>query len=403
MRTDARTAYIAADRHDLGDSAPYLFATNDGGATWRRIDTNLPRVASTHVVRRDPRQSNLQYAGTEQGGWYSADDGGHWLPLQFNLPSVPVYDLQIQPQANDLIVATHGRAFWILDDLTPVQQAAQAGRGPYLFPLRAGTLWAQWSPIEGGDANSQPANVFVGENPKGPALITFWQSAPAKARPSIEIVAANGTVVRHLSGSFETDEGKKYWVTNAAGYNRLAWDGTEDGPVRWTGTTIGNQGPLTGAEALPGDYTVRLTIDGQTLAQPFVLNADPRSPYTAAQLAERQAYLRRAYAAAGTINALLNDIDRQERALRNRHDAAATQRRAALDGVRDELTADDRRDEDGIGKPDRLRERVFGLTGQFGGSYQPPFAAHLAAAQEVFADYDRIMPEATRTVSQASR
>lgn len=398
--SDAASAYLAADRHDLGDPAPYLFATTDFGATWRRIDLGLPRSASTHVIRLDPRNPAILYAGTEQGIWYSSNRGSTWLPLQFNLPSTPVYDLQIHPVANDLIVATHGRSFWILDDLTPIQEASRVGRGAFLFPVRPGTLWAQWPPIEGGDQNSLPGNVFVGQNPKGPALITFWQDTPAKVRPAIEVVDAAGNVIRHLSGSFQTDEGLKYWVTNVGGYNRLAWDGIEDGPVRWNGTTLQNAGPLTGAEALPGEYTIRLNAGDRRFAQPFTLRADPRNPWTAAELAERHTWLRRLYADISQIDTLLNAIDAQERALRRRRDDASVARLGALDAVRGEVTADDRRDEDSIGKPDRLRERVFALTGTIGGSYQPPFAAHRAAADAVQHDFDRIMASAKSVVNR---
>jgi photosystem II stability/assembly factor-like uncharacterized protein len=397
---DPKTAYIAVDRHDLGDRAPYLFATNDGGASWRRIDAGLPRDASTHVVRLDPKDATVLYAGTERGVYYSASAGRAWLPLQFNLPVAPVYDLQVQPQANDLIVATHGRSFWIFDDLTPIQQSARIGGAPYLFALRPGTLWAQWPPIETGDGNSLPDNFAVGANPKGPALITFWQTHPAHARPRIAIVDASGKIVRHLSGSYKTDDGTKYWVSNAAGYNRLAWDGLEDGPVRWSGTTLGNAGPLTGAEALPGTYTIRLEIDGRTQEQPFVLRADPRSAWTPADLTARHAYLSRLFDDVSAIDVVLNAIDSQKSALRARHDATAAARRAQLDDARRMLTADDEHDEDSIAKPDRIRERILAAAGALGGSLQPPSAAHLANAQAVQRDFEQALAAAKGVVDR---
>jgi len=393
---DVRTVYLAADRHDSGDRAPYLFATSDGGASWTRIDARLPRDASTHVVRLDPVDPNLLYAGTEAGVYSSLDRGRDWKSLQFNLPAAPVYDLQVQPHANDLIVATHGRSIWILDDLTPIQQSAHVGAGTYLFPLRPGTLWAQWPPIEGGDGGSLPANFAVGANPKGPALITFWQNHPAKTRPAIEIVNAAGTVVRHLSGSYKTDDGPKYWVPNAAGYTRLAWDGMEDGPERWNGTSLGNAGPLTGAEALPGTYTVRLTIDGHMQQQPFVLRADPRSPWKAEQLAARHAYLATLLADVSTIDHLLNEIDAKRRLLLRAHPAGFRTAIARLDAIVATLTANDEHDEDGIGRPDRVREQLFGAAGAIGGSFQPPTAAHQAFAAEVQQTYERTLAAAKR-------
>jgi hypothetical protein len=385
---DPRVAYIAVDRHDLGDRAPYLYATYDAGATWRRIDAGLPRDASTHVLRLDPRNANVLYAGTEQGVWYSHDRGRSWLALQFNMATAPVYDLQVQPKANDLIVATHGRSLWILDDLTPIQQSEHIGGAPYLFPVRPGTLWAQWPSIETGDGGSLPDNFAVGPNPRGPALITFWQTRAARSHGSIEIVDANGKVVRHLSGSYKTEDGTKYWVPNAQGYNRLAWDGMEDGPVRWNGTTLQNAGPLTGPEALPGTYTIRLTIGGSTQTQAFTLAADPRSPYSADDLAARHAYLAKLYADVSAIDVLLNTIDAKERALRASGGAASRARIAQLDRVRDELTADDRNDEDSIGKPDRIREQLQGAIGAIGASFQPPTAAHLANAEMLQSAFD---------------
>ena len=397
---NANVAYVAVDRHDLGDRSPYLFATSDGGGSWRRIDSGLPRDASTHVVRLDPKNPNVLYAGTERGVYYTLDTGRSWLPLQFNLPVAPVYDLQVQPQAGDLIVATHGRSFWILDDLTPIEQSAHIGRAPYLFPPRPGTLWAQWQPIETGDGGSLPNDFAVGPNPKGPALITFWQTHASALRPRISILDASGKIVRHLSGSYKTDDGVKYWVSNAAGYNRLAWDGMEDGPVRWTGTTLGNAGSYTGAEALPGTYTIRLDIDGRTEEQPFVLRADPRSTWTADDLAARHAYLTRLYDDVSAIDVVLNDIDAKKAALRLRHDRTGSALNARFDDARRLLTANDENDEDSIAKPDRIREKLQAAAGAIGGSLQPPTAAHLANAEALQAEFEKTLAAAKGVVDR---
>src|SRR5579864_4373818 len=115
-------AYAVVDRHFLGDRRPYVFATRDFGSTWRDITGNLPRDEFVHVVREDPRDPDVLYAGLEQGVWLTFDGGRRWMSLAQNMPPVSVHDLRIQPAANDLIAATHGRSFWILDDLTPLQE-----------------------------------------------------------------------------------------------------------------------------------------------------------------------------------------------------------------------------------------------------------------------------------------
>ncbi len=380
----AGTAFLNIDRHDLGDRAPYLFTTDDYGATWHSIVANLPSDTPVRTVRQDLKNPDVLYAGTETGVWVSLDRGGRWERLQLNLPTTPVYDLRIQPQANDLIVATHGRGIFILDDLAPIQSLAAArAAGPVLFPIRATTLYAQWSPVETNDGGALPDNYFVGKNPPGGALLSFYQRAPARTRPSIDIADAQGRIVRHLAGSIDSAQGKQFVVTNAAGVNRLAWNGLEDPPVKWLGTTRPNRGPGDGPEALPGTYIARVHIDGKTLARPFVLAADPASPWTLTQLGERHAFLARLNAQYSAIDTALNAIDVRLRKLGRAGDPAANASRARLMAARASLTSDARNDEDSIARPDRPREQLGGLIGAIGSSFQPPLAAHLAAAQEV--------------------
>ncbi len=377
----AGTAFVMLDRHDLGDRRPYAFATDDFGATWRAIVSNLPQDVPVRVVRQDPRQPNLLYAGTENALYVSFDRGARWERLIAGLPRVPVYDVEVQPAANDLLVATHGRGFFVLDDITPLQQLAAArAAGVQFFPVRDGTLWAGWPSIETGDANALPANFFVGPGAPSGAVLTFYQRTKAKDRPWIEIVDANGKAVRTLRGAIPFDpanppkeERARYFVTNDRGLNRVTWDGSEDGPTRWLGTSFQNAGPITGAEALPGRYTARLHLGGTTYEQSFTLADDPLSPWTAQQRAARHAYLATVFGWIDAIDRGLNSVD-----ARLKKNPSASDR-AALLALRAELSSNALHDEDSIAKPDRIRERVFAVAGPLGASLQPPFEQHDAA------------------------
>lgn len=372
----AGTAFVQLDRHDLGDPRPYAFVTDDFGASWHSIASNLPLDAPVRVVRQDVRNADVVYAGTENGLWISYDRGGRWERVKAGLPVVPVYDLHVQPAANDLLLATHGRGFYVLDDATPLQQlaAARARAGATLFPIRTATLWASFPSVEPGDGNALPSNEFAAPNAPGGAIVTFYQRTRAKTRPWLEILDATGRAVRTLRGSYPTDEGRKYFVTNERGINRLVWDGTEDGPTRWYGTSLQNMGPMTGAEALPGTYTARLHVDGRTSDQPFTLADDPNSPWTPAQRASRHAFLATLYGWFDEIDRALNEIDHR---LKRKTLPPAT--RAQLIALRNELTSNAQHDEDSVALPDRLREQIGGLAGALGGGLQPPFSQHEAA------------------------
>ena len=381
------TAFAVFDRHDLGDPRPYAVVTDDYGASWRSIAAGLPGDAPLHVIRQDPVSANLLYAGSENALWLSYDRGLHWERLRAGLPRVPVYDLHVHPRANDLLVATHGRGFFVLDDLAPLQRLAAArAAGVQLFPIREATLWAAWPSVETGDGGSLPDNVFSGPNAPGGAVLTFYQRTKAKERPWFEILDADGHVVRTLRGRTTYDpadppkeERGKWYVGNDAGLNRLTWDGSEQPPVRWRGTSYGNGGPTSGPEAVPGPYVARLHRDGRTYDQPFTLADDPKSAFTAAERSARHAFLATVYGWTDGINRALNAID-------TRMKIAPRAERASLAALRAELSSNALYDEDGIALPDRLRERVLGLGGPFGGNLQPPFEAHQAALEALRPD-----------------
>jgi len=295
---DAGEAYAAVDRHRLDDVAPYIYRTRDYGQTWTGIGDGIAPTAYVHVVRADSARAGLLYAGTELGPYVSFDDGDHWQALRLNLPVVSVRDLAVHD--NDLIAATHGRAFWILDDLTPLRQLQEgAPRGPYLFqPERAYRLRRSVS-----NDTPLPPEIPQGENPPAGAILDYYLPALASVPVTLEINDAAGNLVRGFSSADTVPPpGAPPYFMNAwlprherlgasAGHHRFAWDLRYPLPpleaydytiaaIAGHGTVEDPQGPL----VLPGHYTVKLTVDGRTLTRPLSVVMDPRVPVTDAAL-----------------------------------------------------------------------------------------------------------------------
>ncbi|HXM32193.1 MAG TPA: hypothetical protein VN921_00975, partial [Chthoniobacterales bacterium] len=274
---NANTAYVAIDRHKLDDLKPYIFKTTDAGKTWSAITTGIPEGANVHAVREDPKRRGLLFAGTELGAFVSFDDGAHWQPLQLNLPVSPIHDLVVKD--DDLVVATHGRSFWILDDITPLRQAnAQAAQQDAILYAPQVALRLHYpSEVD----KRQP----VGENPPSGAIINYFLKAAAKDEVTLDILDAQGKLVRHLSSKEKkVNDQPPEWpdqvetprvIPAAEGMNRFAWDLHYDDPIQTPGAFYYGEGPR-GALALPGDYQVKLTVAGKTQTAPLHLALDPR-------------------------------------------------------------------------------------------------------------------------------
>ncbi|MEJ7577373.1 MAG: hypothetical protein WKF74_10255 [Pyrinomonadaceae bacterium] len=266
-RTDANIVYASFDRHQLDDFRPYIFKSTDGGRTWRNIAGNLPQKAHVWVVREDPKNANLIYAGTELGLFASYNAGANWIPLNMkNLPNVAVHDIIVHPRENDLIIGTHGRSILIFDDATAIQ-----GMTPqiitsdlHLFEPRAGLRYTQRFTRYGiGD------KVFTGQNPPYGAIITYYlkNKLDPKTTVKLQIYDANNKLVSESAN-----------VPKEAGLNRAVWDLRYGGPrvrrpptdeeVQFTG---GPRGP----QVLPGTYTVKLTVGGQTQERRVEVRLDP--------------------------------------------------------------------------------------------------------------------------------
>jgi photosystem II stability/assembly factor-like uncharacterized protein len=377
----AATAYAAVDCHMVGDDRPHVYLTDDYGANWRSIVANLPPNLFVRSIREDIHSGNLLYAGTQRGVWISFDRGGRWESLRLNMPATAIYDLEIAPQTNDLLVASHGRGLWILDDLRPLQQLpnARAASGATFFaPRDAYRMW-QWSPVNSFASGSMPDNEFVGENPDYGALLSYYLPKAGTHRPTIEIVASSGRIVRHIDG---TD------LPNAAGVNRTVWDLSEDGPEQWHATFKENRGPDEGPEAIPGTFTVRLLVDGSTTQQTLNVLADPRDKATPQAYVLRHDFLAAIYGELGAADKMLNQID----ARLKRADPGQA---AALRAFRAKLTYNPRNVEDLGGLPG-LRDSLLDMINRLGSSFQPPTAAQTAEAAGLHARFEEASSEYAR-------
>jgi photosystem II stability/assembly factor-like uncharacterized protein len=290
---DTAAAYAAVDRHRLDDFAPYFYRTRDGGRHWTRITQGVAPLAYAQAIRADPARQGLLYAGTETGVYVSFDDGDHWQSLQLNLPTVSVRDLAVHE--GDLVAATHGRSFWILDDLAPLRQLSDSvvRAGVHLFaPERAIRVRRSVS-----NDTPLPPEEPHGENPPAGAIIDYFlQSGPLGA-VTLDILDAGGRVVRRFSsedrplplGGGEPLQVAAEWLprpeplSRRAGLNRFVWDlryppppieryGYSIAAIAGHGTTAQPQGPL----VLPGEYQLRLTAAGRTLTRILRVDNDPR-------------------------------------------------------------------------------------------------------------------------------
>jgi photosystem II stability/assembly factor-like uncharacterized protein len=266
-RKNAQTAYVAFDRHMFDDFRPYIFRTSDGGKSWQNVAGNLPPKAYVQVVREDPKNSNLLYAGTELGLFASYNSGKDWFALNLkNLPNVSVHDILVHPRDNDLIVATHGRSIFIFDDATPIQQmtADILKDEAHLFSVRPGLRFTSRFTRYGiGDKS------FAGPNPPYGALITYYlKSKPDdKTTFKLQIFDESNKLVQDM------DKPAK-----EKGLNRVAWNLRYGGaevrrPPTEEETAFG--GPPRGPQVLPGNYTVRLTVGEKLFVQPIEVRLDP--------------------------------------------------------------------------------------------------------------------------------
>jgi len=374
---DAGVAYAAIDNHMLGDDRPYLFRTGDFGATWTSIASDLPPDLSTRSIREDPKNANVLYAGTRRGVFVSFDRGARWHPMRLNMPATAIYDLQIVPQTNDLLVASHGRGIWVFDDLRPLQEfGSTQNASAVLFAPTASYRMFQYSPINSFTNGSLPDGDFVGVNRSFGAILTYFIARPAKTI-ALTITDERGLVVKHVAGKA---------LTSHAGMNRLAWDLSEDGPTLWKSTFEQNKGPKTGAEVVPGTYTAHLDIDGVARETPVVVKLDPRDPATSAEVRAR-------HDALAEINDELSDIDTMLNAVDGRLKRAPQADATTLRALRARLTVDPHNIED-LKTTAQVREGLLDLLSRIGAtSYQAATESQRAEGRRLRRLYEGVASE----------
>ena len=283
---DAGTVYVAAERHQFDDLRPYAYKTSDYGKTWTKITRGIPDTTFVRAVREDPKKRGLLYAGTETGVYVSFNDGADWRRLQLNLPTTPIHDLVVKN--DDLVLATHGRSFWILDDVTPLRQFSDQVANTDVYLYKPATAFRMHN------VEDPPKPILVGQNPPLGAVIYYYLKAAPKAETTIEILNGAGSVVRKYSSNklqpldeplAPDDKKPEKEIKPEAGLNRFLWDLHYEGASRVPDYYLfeykdGARGPL----ALPGQYQVRLTVDGKSQTAPVELKLDPRVNVSQADL-----------------------------------------------------------------------------------------------------------------------
>ena len=273
-------AYIAATRYKLGDYRPYLYKTKDYGKTWTQITDGIPSEHFTRVVRVDPKRAGLLYAGTEAGMYISFDDGASWKPFQLNLPIVPITDLTIKN--DNLIAATQGRSFWLIDDITPLHQLNDevAASNAHLFkPL------ASYRMNGGQGGGYMPVPKDEGKNHPNGVMVYYYLKDTAKTTASLEIMEMNGKVIKKFATKPDK-KAKEEPLKIKPGMNLQLWNmrypNAEgfDGLIMWGAS-------LRGPKAVPGKYKAKLTVNGNAMETEFEILKDPRTQGTIADIQEQ--------------------------------------------------------------------------------------------------------------------
>jgi photosystem II stability/assembly factor-like uncharacterized protein len=405
-RFDDDTAYVAVNRMRIDDQHPYAFRTHDGGKTWQSIGAGLPEDAPVDAVRADPLQPGLLYAATERAVWASFDEGAHWRPIQYNLPHTSMRDLLVKD--DDLIVATHGRSFWILDDVSPLRQLAADSGEKTAMLFKPAAAWRVRS-AEYTDT-PVPPDEPMGENPPDGAIVDYNLASDAH-EVTLEVLDRDGKILRSYSSKDPVtptpEEMKKnlippYWplvhgpLPVAAGMHRWVWDlrSTTPTATRYDypisavpyRTPLRPQGPL----VVPGDYTVRLTVDGKTESQTVTVKLDPRVRTAPADLESlHTAQMTMAEALDSVAKADLAAHAVAEQIASPKNASLSTQLAPFSDALKAILTGDPAKQKPGI---DAVNGEVGQLYGELEQADGVPTEALLAAATDAQGELKEVLP-----------
>ena len=402
------TAYVAVSRLRVDDMRPYAYRTRDGGKSWVAITEGLPDDAPVNAVRADPVQQGLLYAATERGVFVSFNDGGRWQPLEYNLPHTSMRDLLVKD--DDLIVATHGRSFWVMDDVAPLRELAAGDGKKTLFAPAAA-----WRVRRDTNTDTPlPADEPAGENPPDGAIIDYRLAHEARGPVTLEVLDATGAVLRRFSSEdpvvpsaveLRDELIPAYWpemhgpLPKSEGMHRWVWDLHATAPAathaEYPIAAVPHRTPLTpeGPLVLPGTYTVRLTADGRSETEPLTIKMDPRVHTSAAELeAQHNAQVAMASSLDALAKADLEGHSVAEQAAANTDAALATRLApfsAALKTLLDGTGPGAAKHLPGI---DEVTEEATALYAQLQQADAAPTAALLAAAQHVEMEGTEVLP-----------
>ncbi len=386
--------YVAATRYKLDDFRPYLFKTTDYGETWTEITAGIDSAHFTRVIRADPKRAGLLFAGTESGMYISFDDGASWQTFQLNLPIVPITDLAIKN--DDLVVATQGRSFWILDDLTPLHQWDNKilKQPTHLFSPR---------PVVRGASGSGRASAVAGANPASGVPVRFWlRDVPEDSVVAVRIKDSTNQAIRVWSTRPDEKLGEEK-LNLKAGINSIVWNRrypeatTFEGMILWGG---GTQGP----EAIPGKFRVELAAGEQTLEHEFEILPDPRKQVTAAEYDEQFKFLlqiRDKLSETHKAIKTIRDVRGQLDDVRKRLEASENEERKKLAARAGEIISrlttieetlyqtKSRSGQDPLNFPIRLNNRLSALAGVVASGDGPPTRQSREVHDMVVAEIDQ--------------
>jgi photosystem II stability/assembly factor-like uncharacterized protein len=405
---DPGTLYVAGTMYKWDDNKPYLYKTTDYGKTWKKITNGIPDTAFTRVIREDPNKRGLLYAGTETGMYVSFDNGERWQSFQLNLPVVPITDLAVQKREKELVVATQGRSFWILDDLDLLHQLMDAGG------FKAASETQLFRPkdsyrMPGGGGFPPGPTATVGRNPPNGVVIYYALKAKPTSAMEIEFLDSAGKSIRKFTGRIPKpgdtaaagpEPGGPPPLPMEVGLNRFVWDPRYSDAVRFPGMILWS-GETRGPKLSPGSYQVKLTVDGKSWTQNFEIKPDPRLTTTPADYARQvELGLKIRDKLSETHNAIIQirDVRRQVEDLLKRVagqpgfkvvNDAGTALNKSLTAIEETLyQTKNQSNQDPLNYPIRLNNKLAALGGVVGSAEAAPNAQSYAVYDELVTQID---------------